>query len=44
VIGRIDEVREQLRERAALGADLQLIYAPRAEGREFAQQLEALVR
>lgn len=44
VIGRIDEVKEQLRERAALGADLQLIYAPRAEGREFAQQLEALVR
>jgi alkanesulfonate monooxygenase SsuD/methylene tetrahydromethanopterin reductase-like flavin-dependent oxidoreductase (luciferase family) len=44
VIGGIEEVRAQLRERAALGADLQLIYAPHAEGREFAQQLEALVR
>jgi alkanesulfonate monooxygenase SsuD/methylene tetrahydromethanopterin reductase-like flavin-dependent oxidoreductase (luciferase family) len=44
VIGPIEEVREQLRERAALGADVQLVYAPRGEGREFAQHLEALVR
>jgi len=44
VIGPIEEVREQLRERAALGADVQLVYAPRGEGREFAQHLEALIR
>jgi alkanesulfonate monooxygenase SsuD/methylene tetrahydromethanopterin reductase-like flavin-dependent oxidoreductase (luciferase family) len=43
VIGPIESVREQLRERAALGADLQLIYAPRGEGKEFAKHLEALI-
>lgn len=43
VIGPIESVREQLRERAALGADLQLIYAPRGEGAEFAKKIEALI-
>jgi alkanesulfonate monooxygenase SsuD/methylene tetrahydromethanopterin reductase-like flavin-dependent oxidoreductase (luciferase family) len=42
-IGPIDEVREQLRERAALGADLQLLYMPRGDLASTAQQLEALV-
>jgi alkanesulfonate monooxygenase SsuD/methylene tetrahydromethanopterin reductase-like flavin-dependent oxidoreductase (luciferase family) len=43
VIGPIESVREQLRERAALGADLQLIYAPRGDDPEFAKKLEALI-
>lgn len=42
-IGRIDEVREQLRERAALGADLQMIYMPRGDVASTAKQLEELI-
>ena len=42
-IGPIEEVREQLRERAALGADLQLVYMPRGDVASAARQLEALV-
>jgi alkanesulfonate monooxygenase SsuD/methylene tetrahydromethanopterin reductase-like flavin-dependent oxidoreductase (luciferase family) len=42
-IGRIDEVREQLRERAALGADLQMIYMPRGDIPSTAEQLEELI-
>ena len=43
VIGPIESVREQLRERAALGADLQLIYAPQHGDPDFAKKLEALI-
>ncbi len=42
-IGPIEEVREQLRERAALGADLQLLYMPRGDVAGVAKQLEALI-
>ncbi len=42
-IGPIEEVREQLRERAALGADLQMIYMPRGDVASAAKQLEALI-
>lgn len=42
-IGPIEEVREQLAERAAAGADLQLIYMPRGDVAETARQLEALI-
>ena len=40
-IGTIEEVREQLRERAELGADLQLINMPRGDVAAAAKQLEA---
>ena len=42
-IGAIDEVREQLRERAAAGADLQLIHMPSGNVGETARQLEELI-
>lgn len=42
-IGPIEEVREQLRERSAAGADLQLIYMPRGDVAETARQLEELI-
>jgi alkanesulfonate monooxygenase SsuD/methylene tetrahydromethanopterin reductase-like flavin-dependent oxidoreductase (luciferase family) len=42
-IGPIEEVREQLRERAGLGADMQLIYMPRGDVPSTARQFEALV-
>ncbi len=42
-IGPIEEVREQLGERAAAGADLQLIYMPRGGVTEAARQLEELI-
>jgi hypothetical protein len=42
-IGPIEEVRAQLRERAALGADLQMIYMPRGDVASTARQLEALI-
>lgn len=42
-IGPIEEVRDQLRERAALGADLQMIDMPRGDVPSTARQLEALV-
>lgn len=42
-IGPIDEVRAQLRERAELGADVQMIYMPRGDVASTAKQLEALI-
>ena len=42
-IGPIEEVREQLQERAALGADLQLLYMPKGDVASTAKQLEALI-
>jgi alkanesulfonate monooxygenase SsuD/methylene tetrahydromethanopterin reductase-like flavin-dependent oxidoreductase (luciferase family) len=42
-IGTIEEVREQLRERAQLGADVQMIYMPRGDVASTAKQLEALI-
>jgi alkanesulfonate monooxygenase SsuD/methylene tetrahydromethanopterin reductase-like flavin-dependent oxidoreductase (luciferase family) len=42
-IGAIEEVREQLRERAALGADLQLVTMPRGDVASVTKQLEALI-
>ena len=42
-IGPIEQVREQLRERASLGADLQLVFMPRGDVESAAKQLEALV-
>lgn len=42
-IGPIEEVREQLRERAALGADIQMLYMPRGDVASTAKQLEALI-
>lgn len=42
-IGSIEEVREQLRERAALGADLQMVAMPRGDAASTARQLEALI-
>ena len=44
VIGSIEQVREQLRERADLGADLQLLYMPSGPPREVGRQLEAYLR
>ena len=42
-IGPIEEVREQLQERSALGADLQMIYMPKGDVADAAKQLEALI-
>ena len=42
-IGPIEEVREQLRERAELGADIQMINMPQGDVEAAARQLEALV-
>jgi len=42
-IGPVEEVREQLAERSASGADLQLIYMPRGNVAEAARQLEELI-
>jgi alkanesulfonate monooxygenase SsuD/methylene tetrahydromethanopterin reductase-like flavin-dependent oxidoreductase (luciferase family) len=44
VIGPVEACREQLRERAALGAELQMIYAPQGDPSSVAKQLEALIR
>lgn len=44
MIGPIESVREQLAERARLGAGLQLLHLPRGDVREVARQLEALIR
>ena len=41
-IGTLEEVREQLRERAELGADVQMIMMPRGDVAATAKQLEAL--
>ena len=42
-IGPIEAVREQLQERSALGADLQLLYMPKGDVADAAKQLEALI-
>ena len=44
LIGPAESCREQLQERAAQGAELQLIYAPRGDPANVAKQLEVLVR
>ena len=44
VIGSLDEVREKLRERAKLGADVQMLYMPPGDPREVGRTLEALSR
>jgi alkanesulfonate monooxygenase SsuD/methylene tetrahydromethanopterin reductase-like flavin-dependent oxidoreductase (luciferase family) len=44
VIGSAESCREQLQERAAQGAALQLIYAPQGDPASVAKQLEVLVR
>ncbi len=44
VIGPIESVREQLQERARLGADLQLLHMPQGDTTEVARHLEALLR
>lgn len=44
VIGTLDEVREQLRERAAAGADLQMIHLPPGDTTEVGRLLEALIK
>ncbi len=43
VIGTASEVREQLAERAALGADLQLVHMPPGPPTEAARQLESFL-
>ena len=44
VIGPIESVREQLQERSALGADVQVLYMPQGSVAEVGKTLEALVR
>jgi alkanesulfonate monooxygenase SsuD/methylene tetrahydromethanopterin reductase-like flavin-dependent oxidoreductase (luciferase family) len=44
VIGPIESVQEQLRERARLGAELQLLHMPRGDVRQVGRELEALIR
>ena len=44
VIGPPESVNEQLRERAELGADLQMVDMPPGEPAEVGKQLEALIR
>jgi alkanesulfonate monooxygenase SsuD/methylene tetrahydromethanopterin reductase-like flavin-dependent oxidoreductase (luciferase family) len=44
VIGPLEHVREELRERARLGADVQLLYMPPGEPTEVGARLEALLR
>ncbi|MCY4640412.1 MAG: LLM class flavin-dependent oxidoreductase [Chloroflexi bacterium] len=44
VIGTLQEVREQLRERARLGADLQMLYVPPGTPSEAGRFWEALLR
>ena len=43
VIGPIEEVREQLRERSHLGADIQMLHMPEGSVAEVGQTLEALL-
>ena len=43
VIGPIESVREQLRERAELGADLQMLHMPQGSVAEVGRTLEALM-
>jgi len=44
VIGTLEEVREQLRERAAAGADLQMVHLPPGDTAEVGRLLEALIK
>lgn len=44
VIGPLESVREQLQERARLGADLQMLYMPAGTPAEVGRTLEALAR
>ena len=44
VIGPIESVREQLRERADLGADIQMIYMPGGSVAEVGKTLEAMIQ
>jgi alkanesulfonate monooxygenase SsuD/methylene tetrahydromethanopterin reductase-like flavin-dependent oxidoreductase (luciferase family) len=44
VIGPIESVREQLQERSALGADLQMLHMPPGDVAEVGKTLEALIR
>lgn len=44
VIGPIEEVREQLQERAQLGADIQMLYMPPGDATEVGRTLESLMR
>ncbi|MSP22175.1 MAG: LLM class flavin-dependent oxidoreductase [Dehalococcoidia bacterium] len=44
VIGPIESVKEQLQERASLGADLQLLHMPPGDVRAVADQLGVLIR
>ena len=43
VIGPVESVREQLQERSALGADLQLLYMPPGDVKAVGKRLEALI-
>lgn len=42
-IGPVEEVREQLQERASLGADVQMIYMPRGDLATCTKQLQVLI-
>ncbi len=44
VIGSIDEVRAQLKERSALGADLQNLYMPPGDAKEVGRWLESVLK
>ncbi len=44
VIGPVESVREQLKERADLGADIQMLYMPQGSVAEVAKTLESLVQ
>jgi hypothetical protein len=44
VIGRIEEVGARLRERAAAGADLQMLYMPPGSPAEVGKWLEAVMK
>jgi hypothetical protein len=44
VVGPIESVREQLQERSALGADLQMLQMPQGSVADVARTLEALLR
>jgi alkanesulfonate monooxygenase SsuD/methylene tetrahydromethanopterin reductase-like flavin-dependent oxidoreductase (luciferase family) len=44
VIGPIESVREQLQERSALGADIQMLHMPQGSVAEVAKTLESLVQ
>lgn len=44
VIGSLEEVREQLQERAELGADIQMLYMPPGDAAQVGRTLESLMR